>query len=410
MQNDSYKEFDRQLRSMLQDAEEKVPSRVWSGIESRLEAPAPRRFAWGWAVAGLAAAAALATALVFKGTTGNSNQLYIPKEPVAFVESHEATDNPSTGLLAQAGPEVADVPVSRKVTVTRVREARPEIIDQPVIDEPSEPVIQDAPAPESVQKPASSQNAGEKMAVAELTQAQTDAEAWARILAEENVRKHNHEQGITFTANSSMGSNISGIDKMSARPAATRSARMAAEPAKTGIKESSSSTYGIPLSFGVGVNFPLLKGLSLGTGLEYTYMSRRFTGVYTQVDGGTVTSTKGDIHHGLHYIGVPLNLYYKFIDTERFNLYIFGGGTAEYCLSSRYDISSSVPDMVYREPVKGLQFSTQLGLGIQCKITNNLGIYFDPSAQYYFKSNQPNSIRTDKQFMVGAQLGLRFNL
>ena len=56
------------------------------------------------------------------------------------------------------------------------------------------------------------------------------------------------------------------------------------------------------------------------------------------------------------------------------------------------------------------QFSAALGVGIQFKVSDKLGIYLDPAVRYYFHGNQPKSVRTDKPFMFNFDAGLRFNL
>ena len=48
-----------------------------------------------------------------------------------------------------------------------------------------------------------------------------------------------------------------------------------------GISELGASSYGVPFSLGVGVRFPITRRLSIGTGLDYTLLTRSFTGKYT---------------------------------------------------------------------------------------------------------------------------------
>ena len=64
-------DFDRQVRSLLEDAEVKAPGRVWRSVAGRLDAAGAAPAAggwWRWAGAGLAFAAALvAGVFVFRG-------------------------------------------------------------------------------------------------------------------------------------------------------------------------------------------------------------------------------------------------------------------------------------------------------------------------------------------------------
>ena len=57
----------------------------------------------------------------------------------------------------------------------------------------------------------------------------------------------------------------------------------------------------------------------------------------------------------------------------------------------------------------GPQFSAGAGLGVEFKLTRQIGIYFDPGVNYYFPANQPKSIRTEKPFLLNFDAGVRFN-
>ena len=59
---------------------------------------------------------------------------------------------------------------------------------------------------------------------------------------------------------------------------------ISAAPKKTGIKETSTNTtYGIPVSAGLGVRLDFTPRWSLGIGVNYTMLTRKFYGTYTQV-------------------------------------------------------------------------------------------------------------------------------
>ena len=108
MQN-GMEEFDLMMRSKLQDAEERVPQGVWQGISSRLDAmeaagKAPSRHIWGWSVAALAAAAAIAAGIFFRGTTDHNSNLLNNKEELTahVVPSVPAEERNNAPLQAEA--------------------------------------------------------------------------------------------------------------------------------------------------------------------------------------------------------------------------------------------------------------------------------------------------------------------
>ena len=140
--------------------------------------------------------------------------------------------------------------------------------------------------------------------------------------------------------------------------------------------------------------------LSIGTGIDYTLLSRTFAGSYADVPGS--------VHHTLRYVGIPVRLYYDIISSGRIRFYVFGGGEAEYCIGNTYKLYAS-PDIVRTYKVDDLQFSVNAGLGAEFLLAPRIGMYLDPGANYYFNCNQPRSIRTEKPFMLNFDVGLRFN-
>ena len=183
-------------------------------------------------------------------------------------------------------------------------------------------------------------------------------------------------------------------------------------PTKTGISDpNTSSIFGIPISVGIGVDIPFSRRISLGTGVEYTYLSRSFTGTYTEiVEGEVEKSVTGDIDNYQHYIGIPVNLYYHVIDSKNIRFYGYGGLTLEKNISNHYRVHYSPSDINWLDPAKGLQFSVGAGIGVEFLFSNSFGIYIDPGIRYYFDCGQPRSIRTQQPLMMNFEVGLRFGL
>lgn len=187
--------------------------------------------------------------------------------------------------------------------------------------------------------------------------------------------------------------------------------RVSALP-KTGVSEhGDNSTYGIPLTLGVGLKWNFTPHWALGTGIDYSYLSRSFTGTYTEMNGNTlVRQVTADIDNGLHYIGVPLNLYYQFSDTRPVQFYAFTGLTLEKGLQNRFRIKDAAGDILYHESVDGIQLSFALGIGVGFRLTDHISFYLDPSLRYYLENGQPKSIRTAQPLMMSLEAGLRFDL
>ncbi|MGN1233101.1 MAG: porin family protein, partial [Candidatus Cryptobacteroides sp.] len=171
------------------------------------------------------------------------------------------------------------------------------------------------------------------------------------------------------------------------------------------------SRYAIPVSVGIGARFQFARRWSVGAGLNYTMLSRTFSGVYTRIEEGiTLDRISTDIRHNIHYIGIPVNFYYDILNSRRVKFYAYGGGTVEFPLSNSYRVKTSPDDIVMNEKVKGVQYSVGAGIGVEFMLANHLGLYLDPGFRYYFDNGQPVSIRTQQPFMMNFELGFRFDI
>ena len=171
-----------------------------------------------------------------------------------------------------------------------------------------------------------------------------------------------------------------------------------------GITEKSQSSFGIPVIVGLGVKYPVGDKLSIGTGLDYSILTRTFEGRY--IEGSTVKD--GDFNHTLQYIGIPVDLSLKLLTKDDITLYSTVGAEAEYAIYNKYRLLGT--DTVVGEKVKGLQWSVGGGLGLEFNVGDHFGIFAEPSVKYYFDCGQPKSIRTDKPFQMILRLGVRFEL
>lgn len=397
---DNWQDFDRHIRSVMQDAEEKAPRRVWRAVSSRLDSVAAAAAWWRWAVPAFAAAA-LVAGLFFSG-----------------IFDRRADAPGDIQILADAGQQSG-----MSVDALAQAEVLPEII--PELPAPASRRVQKAPAVSgTISKTDLPAEDAEVLSVAESTEPQditssgkdevsqevkNDKEAediaaqWARISNEGQHRTSGLKIGSLY-AQGGVGGNDSNISY-----GGNGISRMApgAGSADAGISETSASTYGVPFTIGLGVSFPVSEKLSIGTGLGYSLLTRSFTGSYT---GGGETYN-GSIFHNVSYVGVPVNAYYKLIGTRDglMDVYAWGGGSAEICVANNYRLVNAQSRLI-NDKAGAFQFSAALGVGIQFKVSDKLGIYLDPAVRYYFHGNQPKSVRTDKPFMFNFDAGLRFNL
>ncbi|MCR5520018.1 MAG: hypothetical protein K6F21_06770, partial [Bacteroidales bacterium] len=107
MQNNIKEDFDLQVRSMMEDAQEPAPAGAWRAISSRLDAiqGAPAAAAhrvWYWAGAALAMAAAVTLGIFFIGTSDNNSKLININSSEALVAENTAPVSSETMVEPQA--------------------------------------------------------------------------------------------------------------------------------------------------------------------------------------------------------------------------------------------------------------------------------------------------------------------
>ena len=138
---------------------------------------------------------------------------------------------------------------------------------------------------------------------------------------------------------------------------------------------------------------------------------RTFTGVYTNIhEGKTTIVTSSDIKNTLHYVGIPVNVYYNIVDGTKVKFYAYAGGAVEKGISNVYRIGRSEGDIRYHESVKGVQASAGAGFGVEFTLADKLGLYVNPGLRYYFDCGQPVSIRTQQPLMMNFEIGFRVGI
>jgi len=387
--------FDLEVGSLLRNAAADVPKRAWEGIEARLDSAARNDGAtgrWIWAGAGLAMAAALAAVLFFGGTfRGDVTEAGTPVAEAVVGR----TDGGEQEVLA-----VETVADKKEDAVITVKAAEPVKI-QAVVKTEEEVVV-------TVKSEAMAETAATETETETKTEKKTETVAGnAAMLAmlEKEDETERKPVPVSIQISGIMGSNESRIN--SGKDSRYFMSSGTAVHSQSCLEDESISSYDIPLSFGIGIRLFLAKRLSIGTGVNYSILGRTFSGTYYEVQNSTlVRSVQGDIRHNIQYIGIPLNVYFDFIKGNRVSCYAYAGGTGEICVSNKYRIE----DVTFSDPVNKLQLSLGAGLGVQFNVTDFLGLYLDPGVRYFFRCDQPKSIRTDMPFMMTFEAGARFEL
>ena len=392
MFEDQHNEQDLMFKSILESGQEEVPGRVWDGVASELARREKAVLWWKRTAAGVAAAAAVMVGVLLHQP---SEEMALPSgdaiavvAPVEEVIEKVATEEPDASF--DTGRYIAFVPK----------------VEKPAEKAPANTLAAEATVTETLA--ATEQTAtGEETAAgkAETAESAENKQAFTPFPEEweneEAVRKHKAKASLTLSANT--GANTVGKSAPSGRLNRPMSpnARL-----KTGVTETGNNSFGLPISLGIGARFDIAPKWSIGVGVNWSLLTRNFDGAFTKVEGNeTLEYTESSIRNTQHYIGIPVNVYYNIISNKHINFYTYAGGAVEKGLTNKFDILSS--KSVYKEEIQGVQWSANLGLGVEFMFGKHLGLYLDPSVRYYFNCQQPKSIRTAQPFMLGLELGLR---
>lgn len=391
MMNDSHENFDLRMREMMEGAEIKAPRSAWRAVSSSLDAAQAATTAmwWRWPAMALAAAA-VAAGIFLAGTSDKQYSMDLDAVAVVAPVSQESAADEEN---LPKGTEKKPI----EKTVQGIRSVCPEEQSAPEFIIPQNGTLAGSGSSTREEK---KESAGEKKSSSQ----QRPVREVVRNIGfdnsiEDGGKKHRRTQ---LYAQGFVGNNdhTAGFHKDFAlmTPALD-------EQLFNGLNETTTSTYGIPVSLGLGVKFGLGSRFAVGTGVDYSLLTRSFGGSYV-VDGSSLNT---DVHHTMQYIGIPVNVYMNLLDPNRnICVYLHAGAEAEWCVSNKYHLLANNSDI--SKKVDRAQLSAGAGLGVDLRITDHLGLYLDPGIRYYFPSGQPKNIRTEKPFMATFSAGLRFNL
>ncbi len=412
--------FDKSFRSVMDDAQEEVPSRVWDAVSEKLDRKPrtvilKRIFTYSAIAAALVVGALVSVPLLKNGNDTPSNIAQTSKTANKPTESiQELTNNNENEVLAMTEPEKS---VNNRTAIPRrtaIKAQSPieknETLSEGHDNAPTEDNTVESTDQSEVQVQVQAQNPKSQESVNSKSSDKKGQESYDDPFAKMEYEDRMAEQKVkvSFLVNGQLESNGDPNNNFSRGPLKVGNP---SAPTKTTLTELSESTFGVPLSFGVGTRIKFDKHWSLGVGMDYSLLTRTFTGTYTKVrDGVIVRTITADVNNQQHFIGIPVNAFYDFVNSDMISVYAFGGGTIEKCFRNHDIIKAEPKNLTYNVSVKGVQLSAAAGFGVQFHIIEGLGLYVDPSLRYYFDCNQPKSIRTQQPLMFNFEAGLRIDL
>lgn len=154
-----------------------------------------------------------------------------------------------------------------------------------------------------------------------------------------------------------------------------------------------------PLSLGLTVSLPLLRRLSLTTGIVYTRQRSDFT---TLMWDSQIEQTQT-----LHYLGVPVSLRYQLLAWRGLELYGAAGLQADWNVSARLQTAAGQQSIARDR----MLWSVSGSLGMQYNLLPHVGLYAEPGISYYFDNGSPLRNYTKQHpGNLHLQAGIRLNL
>ncbi len=165
------------------------------------------------------------------------------------------------------------------------------------------------------------------------------------------------------------------------------------------------SHHQMPVTWSLSVKYKLDHRWGLETGLNYSKLSSEFE---MGEDGNKIEQRQT-----IHYLGIPVKGLFNIYGGKAWGLYGSAGLVTEipvyaplysnYYMHGRYEVSDKT---TIRAP---WQFSTTFGLGMQYHLTPHIGIFAEPSLQYFIPTHTDiETYRTEHPFTFSLPIGIRF--
>ena len=162
----------------------------------------------------------------------------------------------------------------------------------------------------------------------------------------------------------------------------------------------------LPITLQLMLSRQISEKASIETGLSYTQLNSTIT----------TGSSSANIqeHQRLRYVGIPIRFGWTWYDKARLRFYSSAGGMLEMPIHSTVDVRHfyNGTNTFQKEvsPHVPVQWSVSLGLGAQYNVTPYLGIYLEPSLQYFINHGSGlKTYHTEHPFEFTLPLGLRLH-
>lgn len=168
-----------------------------------------------------------------------------------------------------------------------------------------------------------------------------------------------------------------------------------------------------PVSFGITISKTIVDRLSVETGLVYTYL-------FSRAKNTSVDFQNQETQH-FHYLGIPVNLNYNFVNIGKLGLFASFGGMVEKDVYGEFRSTGQSVSTELNSASQGLittkisqknpQISVNAGVGVFYPVYGGFNLYGKVGGAYYFdaKNYEYKTIYTDKKIVFDLNAGIRFD-
>lgn len=161
--------------------------------------------------------------------------------------------------------------------------------------------------------------------------------------------------------------------------------------------------YSMPITLGINIRWNMTQRWALESGLNYTYL---------------YSSSKDEYDHTrqqIHYLGIPMRGLWLFFQRRHWSIYVSAGGSIEFPVSATNTTSHVAieqPTITETSTLSApIQFSTDIGLGVQYSLSRHLGFFAEPRLQWHIPTGSNiETYYTRHPLHFNPSLGLRLTI
>lgn len=163
----------------------------------------------------------------------------------------------------------------------------------------------------------------------------------------------------------------------------------------------------LPIMVGLTFRYSINNRWGISSGLTYSLLTSKLR--------SESINYFYDDRQTLHYLGLPLSIDYKLWQSNNLTTYISAGGLVEKNIAGKlysdYYIDNKLQSSTDEKITsKHLQWSINSAIGLEYRISDNIGIYAEPGVAYYFKNDSEiETIYKERPFIFNLRLGLRIS-